>query len=537
MSKEYSLLIKNGRIIDGNGTPAFSGDVLVKGDRIAKVGGTCPKEFSDEVIDAGGNVVSPGLIDSHSHADLDLLKNPGQEFDLCQGVTTEVVGLCGLGFVPLERELLEENMKYSAGLFGYDPVLLNRDFSSFEGYMREVEGAGINVAVAAAHNAARIAASGFYNRTQDRERRLSAMGRIVDEAMAAGCIGMSTGLSYYPCAYADFDELVFLAKKLKEHDGTFLAHIRYPKQGEPESALDEIIRVGEESRARIHILHYRTKYPYDHGRPERLLGKIAEANKRGCDFTLETLPYLSGSTFIHAVLPGWAVEGGFKRTLENLKDPALRARIREEMPYLLGITAMGNGKPPRFGHVGGRPEYGGRLIRDVRSERGQELDEMLLDLLVESELDINYVGSEAEEDPELSRILMKDTMTLLGSPLYLCGGDAMPYGEYPHPRTYGCYAKMLRLSREMEIPLESVIAKLTSSVADRFRLEEIGRLESGKRADIIIFDPDAVTDRATFEEPAATAAGMRYVIVGGKTALKDDKPNGVRNGTVIRKAR
>ncbi|MCI8506786.1 MAG: amidohydrolase family protein [Lachnospiraceae bacterium] len=535
MSKEYSLLIKNGRIIDGNNTPAFSGDVLVKGDRIAEVGGPFSEEQADEVIDAAGNVVSPGLIDSHSHGDLDLLKNPRQDFDLCQGVTTEIVGLCGLGFVPLGKEQLEENMKYSAGLFGYDPALLDYDFSSFEGYMKEIRGAGINVAVAATHNGARIAASGFYNREEDKERRLGAMGEILDEAMAAGCIGMSTGLSYYPCAWADFDELVFLAKRLKAHDGAFLTHIRYPKKGEPESALNEIIRVGEKSQARIHILHYRTKYPYDYGHPKRLLGKIKEANSRGCDITLETLPYLSGSTFIHTILPGWAVEGGLERTLENLKDPALRARIIEEMQYLLGITVMGNGKPPRFGHVGGRPEYSGRLIRDVQAERGQELGELLLDLLVESGLDINYVGNEMEEDPEISRILMEDTMSLLGDPLYLCGGDAMPYGEYPHPRTWGCYAKMLRLSREMGIPLESVIAKLTSHVSDRFRLDDIGRLEPGKRADIIIFDPDRVTDRSTFETPDLPARGMRFVIVGGKAALKDDEPTGTLNGTVIRK--
>ena len=536
MNKEYSLLIKNGRIIDGNGTASFTGDILIQNTSIAKIGSGFAPELADNVIHADGRVVAPGLIDSHSHADLDLLKNRGQNFDLCQGVTTEVVGLCGLGYVPLSKKLFMENMKYSAGLFGYDPELADYDFSSFEGYIKAIDGAGINVAVAATHNAARIAASGFFDKAEEKEMRLARMGDIIGQAMAAGCIGLSTGLSYYPCAFADFEELVFLANTLREYDGTFLTHIRYPKKNEPYGAIDEIIRVGEESHARIHILHYRTKYPLDYGHPEILLNKFQEANARGCDFTLETLPYLSGSTFIHAILPGWAVEGGFDATMKNLQNPALRPRIMEDMQYLLGITALGNGKPPRFGHVGNHPEYAGKFIRDVQAMRGQELNTMFLDLLVESELDINYVGNEAEENPEIARILMRDTLTMLQHPLYLCGSDSMPYGEYPHPRTYGCYAKMLRLSRELNLPLEKIIEKLTSDVADRFRLNEIGRLEPGKRADIIIFDPNTITDRSNFENPTATAKGMDYVIVGGAVAVKNDAPTGVLNGTVIRKS-
>lgn len=535
MNKKYSLLIKDGRIINGSGTASFTGDILVQGDRIAKIGVGFAPELADKVIHADGKVVAPGIIDSHSHADLDILKNRRQDFNLCQGVTTEVIGLCGLGFVPLHKDRFIENMKYSAGLFGYDGILADFDFSSFEGYMKAVDGAGINVAVAATHNAARIAASGFVNRPEDKELRLARLRDIIEQAMSAGCIGMSTGLSYYPCAYADFEELVFLANALREYDGTFLTHIRYPKKDEPYSAIDEIIRVGEESHARIHILHYRTKYPLDYGHPEILLNKFEAVNARGCDFTLETLPYLSGSTFIHTILPGWAVEGGFDATMKNLKNPLLRPRIIDEMQYLLRITAMGNGKPPRFGHVGNHPEYSGKFIRDVQAMRGQDLSTMLLDLLVESELDINYVGNEVEEDPEIARILMSDTLTMLQHPLYLCGSDSMPYGEYPHPRTYGCYAKMLRLSRELSLPLEKIIAKLTSAVADRFRLSEVGRLEPGKRADIIVFDQDIVTDCSNFENPTATAKGMAYVIVGGVVAVEDDMPTGILNGTVIRK--
>ena len=558
MTHQNRILIKNGTIIDGTGGTPFPGDILIQDDRIkAIIPSTLPASgssaasdssassvseassisFTDKVIDASGKAVAPGMIDSHSHADLNLLKEPLQEFDLCQGVTTEVVGLCGLGFVPLKGQKLDENMKYSAGLFGYDKELINDTFSSFDNYMKAIDGSGINVAVSATHNAARIAANGFQKKISDLSQYHKKMEQILEAAMESGCIGLSTGLSYYPCAYADFDELVFLAKALKKYDGTFLTHIRYPVQGLPDSALDEIIRVGEQSHARIHILHYRTKYPYDYGHPERLLQKFEEANKNGCDFTLETLPYLSGSTFIHAILPGWTVDGGFDATIRNLKDPALRPRIVEEMQYLLGITAMGNGKPPRFGHVGNHAEYSGQFIRDVCAMRGQNLNDMLLDLLIESDLDMNYVGNEAEEDPKISRILMNDTMTLLMDPLYLCGSDSMPYGEYPHPRTYGCYAKMLRLSRERSIPLEKMIQKLTSCVADRLQLSDVGRLENGKRADIMIFDPSKITDASTFKNPKQTAKGMDYVIVGGKISVKDGKPTGIMNGTVIKKIR
>lgn len=532
---EYGMLIKNGLVIDGNGTPGQTMDVRILDGKIQELGLSLEPRNNETVIDASGKVVAPGLIDSHSHADLDVLKNPMQEFDLCQGVTTELVGLCGLGFIPLSGSLLDEQMRYSAGLFGYDPDMVGPELSSFDAYMKAVDGAAINVSVAATHCAARVAVNGFAKEIPDRAAYEKGMRGVIEQAIEAGCVGMSTGLSYYPCAYADFDELVHIAKVLKEYNATFLTHIRYPKPGEPDSAIQEIIRVGEETGARIHILHYRTKYPYDAGNPQRLLGMFREANARGCDFTLETLPYLSGSTFIHAMLPGWVVEGGYEAALKNLQDPALRPRIIEEMQYLRNITALGNGKPPRFGHVRNHPEYSGAFIRDVQRMRNQDINEMLLDLLVESELDINYVGNEAEEDPDIYRTLMNDTLTMLQDPLYLCGSDAMPYGEYPHPRTSGCYAKMLRLSRELGIPLERVIQKLTANVADRFRMDQIGRIAPGKRADVIIFDPAEVTERSNFEDPTATAHGMEYVIIGGQIALRDDKPTGVRNGITIRK--
>ena len=528
------ILIKNGNIVDGTGERAYKGDILFD-NHILKISAHIDESDADEVHDARGLVVAPGFIDAHSHADLSVIGDKKQSFAICQGITTQVTGLCGLGFVPLTKDKMIETMKYNAGLFGYQPEFDQYDFSSFERYMKLVDGAATNIAIAATHNAARVAATGYTNKAEEKEERIIKMKQIIEEAMDAGCLGISTGLSYYPCAYADYDELREIATTIKRRDGIFLMHIRYPKPEEPYGALKEIIRLGLETKAKIHILHYRTKYPLDYGHPEVLIDMFDKANQEGGNFTLETLPYLSGSTFIHAILPAWVVEGGIEPTLERLKDPALRPRIIKEMQQLLNITALGNGKPPRFGHVGGFPEYSGQFIRDVARMRNQDMDEMLLDLMIASRLDINYVGNEAEEDPEVSRILMEDTMTLLRNPLYLVGSDAMPYGEYPHPRTYGCYARMLKLSREQNIPLEEMIAKLTAAPARRLGMIDRGELKVSRAADIVVFDDQKVKDNADFEHPTLPPSGIHYVFVNGQMAVENGVQKEVYNGKVIRK--
>ncbi|MGB8451290.1 MAG: amidohydrolase family protein [Anaerocolumna sp.] len=528
------ILIKNGNIVDGTGRKAYKGDILFC-DSILKIASHIDETTADEVYDVPGLTVAPGFIDPHSHADLSVIEEKRQSFAVCQGVTTQVVGLCGLGFVPLPKDRMIETMEYSAGLFGYKPAYNNYDLSSFDSYMRLAEKAATNVAVSATHNAARVAAAGYTNHPGEKEKRTEIMKQIIEDAMDAGCIGISTGLSYYPCAHADYEELKEIAETVKKRNGTFLMHIRYPKPEEPYGALKEIIRLGLEAKARIHILHYRTKYPLDYGHPEVLIDMFEKANREGGDFTLETLPYLSGSTFIHTILPAWVVEGGIKPTLRRLKDPGLRPRIIKEMQYLLRITALGNGKPPRFGHVGGHTEYSGKFIRDVAEMRRQSIDEMLLDLMIESRLDINYVGNEAEEDPEVAKILMNDTMTLLRNPLYLVGSDAMPYGEYPHPRTYGCYARMLRLSREQNIPVEEVIAKITSAPAKRLSIPDRGELLVNRAADIVVFDTEKIRDNADFDNPVKAPSGIRYVFVNGVLAVEDGVQKENYSGHVLRK--
>ncbi len=528
------ILVKNGDIVDGTGRKAYKGDILFD-SRILEIGDHIEEARGDVVYDAAGQIVAPGFIDPHSHADLSILEDRDQSFAVCQGVTTQVVGLCGLGFVPLPRDKMIETMKYNAGLFGYKTAYNDYDLSGFESYMKLAAGAATNIAVSATHNAARIAATGFTNRTGDKKKRYKIMKQIINEAMDAGCIGISTGLSYYPCAFADYEELKEIAAQVKKRDGTFLMHIRYPKPDKPYEALQEIIRLGLETKARIHILHYRTKYPLDYGHPEVLLDMFHKANRDGGDFTLETLPYLSGSTFIHTILPAWVAEGGINSILKRLKDPFLRPRIKKEMEYLLSITALGNGKPPRFGHVGGHPEYGGKLIRDVAKLRGQSIEDMFIELMIDSGLDMNYVGNEAEEDPEVANILMNDIMTLLGSSLYLVGSDAMPYGEYPHPRTYGCYAKMLRLTRERSIPIEKTIAKITSAPAKRLGIPDRGELAENRAADLVVFDEKTIRDNADFNTPLKSPSGIRFVFVNGVLTVDRGILTGNHSGQALRK--
>jgi N-acyl-D-amino-acid deacylase len=530
--KKY--LIKNGTIIDGMGGKPYKGDILFN-EHILEVSKIIDESKADEVIDVMGFVVAPGFIDLHSHADLSVIEDKEQRFAIQQGITTQVVGLCGLGFVPLSQDKMIETMKYNAGLFGYKKNYENWDFTSFQNYMQLADHAATNIAVSATHNAAIVAVSGYANNVENKKLRINGLNRIIEEAMDAGCIGMSTGLSYYPCANADYDELKALATTIRKRDGIFLMHIRYPKPDNPYGALDEVIRLGLETKCKIHILHYRTKYPLDYGHPEILLDMVRKANMEGGNFTLETLPYLSGSTFIHTILPAWVVDGGVDKTIARLLDKSLRAKIIEEMQYLLSITAMGNGKPPRFGHVGGHPEYGGKFIRDVAGIRNQGISEMLIDLMVDAKLDINYVGNEAEEDPVISSVLMNDIMTLLQDPLYLVGSDTMPYGEYPHPRSYGCYVKMLRLARERSLPLEKIIAKITCAPAKRIGLKDRGVLEKNRVSDIVIFNPNSVRDNASFANPKLSPSGIYYVFVNGSIAVVNNVESKIHYGKIIRK--
>ncbi len=528
------ILIKNGLLVDGTGRKPYRSDLLVAGEVIEKIGEKIDEECADYVIDARGRVVAPGLIDPHTHADLAVITDKQQVNSLYQGITTEVVGLCGLGFVPLQKEQLKENLQYSAGLFGYDADA-DYDFSSFPKYMSYVKGASVNIAVSATHCASRIAASGFSDVKTAEERNVEKFHETIYEAMESGCIGFSTGLSYYPCAYSGYDELVEIGKILAEYDGLFLTHIRYPKPGaDPYDILDEMIHVAKDTGVRLHVLHYKTKYPLDYGHPEKILERFEKANSEGCDITLECSPYNAGSTFLHTVLPGWAMNQGYEGALDNLSNPLLRAKLREDMQIGIKNTIVGNGLPTVFVHVNGHPEYAGKTFEEVEAMRGQDLEDMIIDVLYESKLDAALVGRESLS-PEINSRMYDDIMELMKSPLYLVGSDAMPYGEYPHPRTFGCFSKMLRLWREYGLPLEAMIHKMTKQTADRFRLYDRGVLKEGKAADIIIFDPDHVRERSTFEHPRRVSAGMDYVLVNGLVELEEGLPTAAFGGKVVKR--
>ena len=533
--KMFKILIKNGIIIDGSGEAPFCGDLLIHGGLIAKIGKDLPSEEADEIIHADGKIVAPGFIDPHTHADLNVIFDRQQANALFQGITTQIVGLCGLGYVPLGEKELRENLAYSAGLFGYEPEI-RYDFSTFKSYMGYVNGAATNIAVAGTHNASRIAATGWKDVTDRADRNIEVFHRTIREGMEAGCVGFSTGLSYYPCAYSTYEELVEIGKILAEYDGVFMTHIRYPKPDQnPYDILDEMINVAKETGVRIHILHYKTKYPLDYGRPEAIIDRFEKAQKDGCNITLECSPYNAGSTFLHTVLPGWAMKDGYEGALKNLSNPALRSELREDMQIGIKKTILGNGLPSAFTHVGNHPEYAGRTFDEIMKLRGQDLEDMIIDVLFESKLDCSFYGRETLPK-DVNQILYDDIIALMRSGYYLVGSDSMPYGEYPHPRTYGCFAKMFRLSREYKMPMEEMIHIMTWKTAQRFRLFDRGLLKEGKAADVIVFNPENYRERSDFDYPRRVAAGMDYVIVNGRMELEEGLPTGLFGGTVLKRS-
>jgi len=531
----FDLIIKNGRILDGLGNPWYRGDIGIKEGVIKKIGDI--KEGAKRIIDTEGVIVCPGFIDMHSHSDFTLLVNPKAESKILQGVTTEVIGSCGISAAPIKDGTLDQLRDYTGSFLLKD--YLDWDWRRFGEYLDKLkEGIAVNVAPLVGQGTIRIAVMGFDNR-EPKEKELAEMKELLKEAMDEGAFGLSTGLIYPPGCFSKTEELIELARVIKGYEGIYFTHIR----GESNTlipALKEAITVGEKVGVSVEVSHHKAAGKENWGKVKETLKIIEEARERGLDVTSDQYPYTAGSTALGALLPDWVHEGGVKRLVERLKDPQTRKRIREDIEgdrldwwNPIKATEWSNIMISAVGSEENK-ELEGKSIEEIAKLWDKDRFDVLFDLLIEEESDVRMVLFMMSEDDVIT--VMRHPTTMIGSDGAAISREGPLCKGKPHPRSYGTFPRILGkyVREEKVLTLEDAVRKMTSLPAQKLKLRDRGILKEGYKADIVVFDPGKVKDRATYTDPYQQPEGIIYVLVNGEIAVDRGKYTGKIAGKVLR---
>jgi len=499
----YDLILRNGRIVDGTGSPWYRGDVAIRGDRIAAVGPALPGRALRE-IDVGGQVISPGFVDVHSHGGGGIFEVPTADNYVFQGVTTFIAGPDGSSALPVGPWL-----------------------DTLEALPRTV-----NVGTMVGHGTIRGRVLGSVNRAATADE-LDRMRALAEEAMRDGAFGLSTGLFYVPGTFASTEEVIALAQVVGRLGGIHESHMRDEASAIVESVL-ETIRIGEEGGLPTQITHHKVIGAGYWGASEQTLRLVDEARARGVDVTIDQYPYTASATTIHAaLLPKWAQEGGLSAIRERLAEPAQRARIREETARIIQLE-RGGGDPENvvISSCSWDASLAGMSLGDVIELRGLERS---LQGAAEAAF---WLTEEGGCGGIFHAIGEEDVLRIMRHPASMIASDGgvIVFGEaQPHPRSYGTFARVLsRYVRELGvITLEEAVRKMSAFPAQRMGLHDRGVLRSGMIADIAVFDADAVRDLATFESPHQYAEGFSLVVVAGEIVLEGDRVTAARPGRVL----
>lgn len=528
-----SVVFRGCDVLDGTGTPRVRADVAVSNGIVVAVGDTAAAVSADRVIDASGLVLAPGFIDMHAHSDLALLTDQRHLAKTAQGVTLEVIGQDGLSYAPIDDSALTQLRRQLAGWNG-DPDGLDWDWRTVGGYLDRLDrGCAVNAAYLVPQGTLRILCVGNDDRPAT-ESELAGMRRLLAEGLEQGAIGMSSGLTYTPGMYADTAELVELCRIVAEFGGYYSPHHRSYGAG----ALDayrEMIEVGERSGCPVHLTHATMNFPVNAGHAPELLSIIDTALARGVDVTLDSYPYLPGSTTLAALLPSWAAVGGPDALVARLRDPAARERITADLE-VHGSDGC-HGVPIDWSTIqisgtreAGQREWVGFSVAEAAKRAGQSAAEFCFDLLLADDLGTSCLMHVGDEE---------NVRTILRHPAHLVGSDGLLVGERPHPRAYGTFARYLGhyVREEGLLTLEECVAKMTGRAARRLGLTDRGTVAPGLAADLVLFDPDTVIDLATFDEPRRTAAGIPYVLVNGEFVIDDGRRTAALPGRAVRRTR
>ena len=529
---KYDTIIRNGNIYDGTGGKPYPADLAIQGDKIVKIAPNIPERGKEE-IDASNMAVSPGFINMLSWATTSLIADGRSLSDIKQGVTLEVFGEGG-SMGPLNKQMKEDE-KTSMGEFKYDI-----DWTTLGEYLESLERRGISTNVASFIGATtlRIHEIGYEDRPPT-DREMENMRNLVRQAMEEGALGIGSSLIYAPAFYSSTEELIELCKIASDYNGMYISHLR-SESNQFLEALEELITISEKAGIRAEVYHLKAGGVKNHYKMDQAIARIDAARKRGLDISTDMYTYIAGATGLDAHMPPWVQEGGYNKWVERLKDPDIRAQVKQEMTIdtdeweNLGYLAGPDGVLFAGFKNSDLRQYIGKTLKEVADELGKHYADVAMDFVIQdgSRVDVVYFLMSEEN--------VKKQIQL---PYISFGSDAgslAPEGDFlkynPHPRAYGNFARLLGkyVREEKLIPLEEAVYKLSGLSADKLKIKDRGYLKKGNFADVVIFDPETIQDHATFSNPHQLATGVLHVFVNGMQVLKDGEHTGKTPGRVVR---
>jgi N-acyl-D-amino-acid deacylase len=529
----FDIVIRNGRIVDGTGSPWYSGDVAIRDGRIAaigRLGGVGAKR----TIDAHGRVIAPGFIDMLGQSELTILVDPRVPSKIHQGITTEITGE-GTSVAPQTDALLR------ADHLAFEHYHLTPDWKTYREYFARLEkqGIGINLASYVGATQVRRVVLGDGDRTPTAEE-LGQMRALVAQAMQDGAMGVSTALQYAPAPYAKTEELIALASEAAKYGGIYATHMRSEGDAIMDS-LEETSRIAREAKIPVEIWHLKVAGKQNWGRMPDVVHFIEHARASGLDISANTYAYTAWSNTFSAIIPPWAHDGGDQKLVERLKDPAIRERIKKEMdepskdwdnewneipgPEAILISAVHNPK---------LLSLQGKNVAEIAKMWGKDPKDTIFDILIQDDA-YTFVSVFGMQESDVALALKQPWVSICND-----SEGTSPEGilgqEHPHPRAYGTFPRILRkyVREEKLLTLADAIRKFSSLPAQRMGLTDRGVLKLGMRADVVVFDPETVHDVATYDNPNQFSVGMDYVIVNGVPVIDDGKMTGALPGKVLR---